>query len=73
MTLLKKVLVRSDFVGVETQEKLTLKKAVEELYKELGEEKSIEISRKPFGNLAEGRRKRQRAVKRKVGGELENT
>ena len=42
MTLLKKVLVRSDFVGVETQEKLTLKKAVEELYKELGEEKSIE-------------------------------
>ena len=42
MTLLKKVLVRSDFVGVETQEKLTLKKSVEELYKELGQEKSIE-------------------------------
>ena len=42
MRLFKKVLVRSDFVGVETQKKLTLKTAVEELYKELGEEKSIE-------------------------------
>ena len=41
MTLLKKVLCRSDFVGEKTQEKLTLKKAVEELYRDLGEEKSI--------------------------------
>ena len=41
MTLFKKVLHRSDFVGVKTQEKFTLKKAVEELYKDLGEEKSI--------------------------------
>ena len=41
MTLFKKVLHRSDFVGAKTQEKFTLKKAVEELYKDLGEEKSI--------------------------------
>ena len=41
MTLFKKVLCRSDFVGEKTQEKFTLKKAVEELYKDLGEEKSI--------------------------------
>ena len=41
MTLFKKVLHRSDFVGAKTQEKFTLKKAVEELCKDLGEEKSI--------------------------------
>ena len=41
MTLFKKVLVRSDFVGVAAQEKITLKKAIEELYRDLGEEKSI--------------------------------
>ena len=41
MTLFKKVLVRSDFVGKKTQKKLTLKKAVEGLYNDIGEEKGI--------------------------------
>ena len=41
VTLFKKVLVRSDFVGEETQEKLTLKKAVEDLYRNFGEKGSI--------------------------------
>ena len=42
MALFKKVLVRSDFVGEEKQEKSTLKEAVEELYKDIGEKNSIE-------------------------------
>ena len=41
VTLFKKVLVRSDFVGEKTQEKLTLKKAVEDLYRDFGEKGSI--------------------------------
>ena len=41
MTLFKKVLVRSDFVGEKAQKKLTLKKAVEGLYNDIGEEKGI--------------------------------
>ena len=41
LTLFKKVLVRSDFVGEKTQEKLTLKKAVEDLYRDFGEKGSI--------------------------------
>ena len=40
MTLFKKVLLRSDFVGEKTQEKSKLKKAVENLYKDLGEKGS---------------------------------
>ena len=42
MVLFKKVLVRSDFVGEKKQEKSTLKEAVEELYKDIGEKNSIE-------------------------------
>ena len=42
MELFKKVLVRSDFFGEKKQKKSTLKKAVEELYEDLGEEGSIE-------------------------------
>ena len=42
MELFKKVLVRSDFVGEKNQKKSTLKKAVEELYEDLGEKGSIE-------------------------------
>ena len=41
ITLFKKVLVRSDFVGKKTQRKLTLKKAVEGLYNDIGEVKGI--------------------------------
>ena len=41
VTLFKKVLVRSDFVGEKTQVKLTLKKAVEDLYRDFGEKGSI--------------------------------
>ena len=41
MALFKKVLVRSDFVGEKKQEKSTLKEAVEELYKDIGEKNSI--------------------------------
>ena len=41
VTLFKKVLVRSDFVGEKTQDKLTLKKAVEDLYRDFGERGSI--------------------------------
>ena len=48
MNLLKKVLVRSDFVGEKTQENSTLKKAVEELYKDLGGEKSIDKFQENF-------------------------
>ena len=42
MELFKKVLVRSDFVAEKNQKKSTLKKAVEELYEDLGEKGSIE-------------------------------
>ena len=41
MALFKKVLVRSDFVGEKKQEKSTLKEAVEEMYKDIGEKNSI--------------------------------
>ena len=41
MGLFKKVLIRSDFVGEKKQEKSTLKEAVEELYKDIGEKNSI--------------------------------
>ena len=41
MALFKKVLVRSDFVGEKKQEKSTLKEAVEELYKDIGEKNSV--------------------------------
>ena len=40
MNLFKKVLLRCDFVGEKTQEKSKLKKAVEDLYKDLGEKGS---------------------------------
>ena len=39
--LFEKVLIRSDFVGEKKQEKLMLKEAVEELYKDIGEKNSI--------------------------------
>ena len=41
MALFKKVLVRSDFVGEKTQEKASLKSAVEQLCQEIGEKGSI--------------------------------
>ena len=41
MALFKKVLLRSDFVGEKTQEKSTLRKAVEDLYEDFGEKGSI--------------------------------
>ena len=41
VTLFKKVLFRSDFVGEKTQEKLTLKEAVEDLYRDFGGKGSI--------------------------------
>ena len=41
MVLFKKVLVRSDFVGEKTQEKTSLKSAVEQLCQEIGEKGSI--------------------------------
>ena len=41
MTLFKKVLVRSDFVGENKQEKANLRSVVEELYEDLGEKRSI--------------------------------
>ena len=41
LMLFKKVLVRSGFVGKRKQEKQTLRRAVENLYKETGEERSI--------------------------------
>ncbi|CAH3189835.1 unnamed protein product [Porites evermanni] len=41
MKLFKKVLLRSDFVGEKTQEKSTLRKAVENLYEDFGEKGSI--------------------------------
>ena len=45
MTLFKKVLVRSDFVGEEKQEKACLKSVVEQLYEDLGEKGMIKIFR----------------------------
>ena len=45
MTLFKKVLVRSDFVGEEKQKKACLKSVVEQLYKDLGEKGIIKIFR----------------------------
>ena len=41
MKLFKKVLLRSDFVGAKTQDKSTLRKAVENLYEDFGEKGSI--------------------------------
>ena len=41
VTLFKKVLFRSDFVGEKTQEKLTLKEAVGDLYRDFGGKGSI--------------------------------
>ena len=41
MALFKKVLLRSDFVGEKTQEKSTLRKAVEDLHEDFGEKGSI--------------------------------
>ena len=41
MKLFKKVLLRSDFVGEKSQEKSTLRKAVENLYEDFGEKGSI--------------------------------
>ena len=41
MALFKQVLVKSDFVGEKTQEKSTLRKAIEDLYEDFGEKGSI--------------------------------
>ena len=41
MKLYKKILLRVDFVGAKGQEKVTLKRKVEQLYQDLGEKKSI--------------------------------
>ena len=70
MALFKKVLVRSDFVGEKKQEKSTLKKAVEELYKDIGEKNSIKKFKENL--LATWRRqweegkRREKMIKRKL-------